>query len=290
MSRFANALIQTPVGSTRSALNQSLDLRFGGMNGYAPDLAEWVSAQAYTPKNVIAIVIELPKAFQLLSPADCEAWSSAYKALIEQHPQSITGLNSTLEVDVVENAIGGAGQMFEDFVNVTEARTQPTFTWIDKSGMSIGTFWSTFIRTFMMNPDTKFADIMTLAVNKPTDQLADMYSGTILFVEPDKTGLEPVKAYLSTNFWPRSSGEQTAKRDLTQASESVQVDIQFTALTQQSLGVKTFARQILRNINLNNANASNRPSFVNAIDADLLAVGNGYKANVEKLGAQALQQ
>lgn len=288
MSRLTNALIKTAVGPTKNALNQSLDLRFGGMNGYAPDLTEWVSAQAYTPKNVIAIMIEAPKGFGFLPALDAEAWTSAYKALIEQHPQSITGLNSSLEVEVAENAVGGAGQMFEDFTNVTEARTQPSFTWIDKSGMSIGNFWQTFIRTFMMNPDTKYADIMTLATNKPTDQLADLYGATILFIEPDKTMLEPIKAYLCTNFWPRSSGEQTAKRDLTQAAESVTVDIQFTALTQQGLGVKAFARQILANINLNNANATNRPAFVNAIDADIQAVGNGYKANVEKLGAQAL--
>lgn len=290
MSRFADALTQNTAASfAPGQSNAILDPKYGGMNGMSMDYAEWVSAQAYHQKNLIAFVIEYPKGFDYLPPADRAAWIQSYKAIIELHPQSITGLNSGLEVDVAENAVGGAGQMFEDFINVTEQRSQPQFEWIEKTGMVFGSFWSTFIRTFMMNPATKFADIMTLASQRPTDQLADLYSGTILFVEPDATMLSPVNAWLCTNFWPRSTSEITGKRDLTQAAETRNVSIQFASLTQQGLGVKTFARQILQSVNVTGANPTNRPAFVQAIDASLVAAPRGYKANVENLGAQAIQ-
>jgi len=290
MSRFADTLMKTGVGPTTGMLNSALDPKYGGMNGLSPDWAEWISAQAYIQKNLIPFVIQTPKGFDFLPDADRRAWIQAYKAVIELHAQSWTGFNSGIELDVVENPVGGAGQMFEDFTKANEQRTQPQGTWIEKYGMSIGNFWSNFIRTFMMNPHTQYPDIMTMAgINRPVDQLADLYAGTVLWVEPDATMLNPVQAYLTTNFWPKSTGEMTAKRDLTQASDTRTVDISFAALTQQGAGVKAFARDILRSVQITGANPYNRPAFVTQIDAAVQAAAAGYKANVENLGARAVR-
>lgn len=288
MSRFAETLIKPGVsGLSLNNVNPMIDPRFGGSNGHSFDYTQWASLNAYIPKNVILFVLETPKGFDYLPPAEKKMWVEAYKAIIELHPKTVSGFASGIELDVVENAVGGAGQMFEDFVNATQARTQPNLTWLEKYGMVFGNFWSTFIRMFMMNPETKYADIMTIAGTRPTDQLADLYSGTILAVEPDATLLNPVNAWLMTNFWPRTSGPIEGKRDLTSPSETRDVDIQFAALTQQGNGVKALARQILQNVNIIGANPHNRPAFVSGISADVQAANNGYKANVEKLGAQA---
>lgn len=289
MSRFADALMTPGVGPALGVMNPALDPKYGGMNGLSPDYTEWVSAQAHIAKNLIPFVIEYPKGFDVLSSTDKAAWVNAYKAIIELHAQSWTGFNAGLEVEVAENAVGGGGQFFEDFTDVKEARTQPQGNWIEKYGQVFGNFWGTFIRTFMMNPYTKFPDIMTMAnITRPTDQLADLYSGTVLFVEPDPTMLNPVNAYLCTNFWPKGNGEMTSRRDLTQASESRTLDISFAALTQQGTGVKTFARSILQSIQITGANPYNRPAFVQQIDAAVQAATAGYKANVENLGARAI--
>jgi len=290
MSRFQDTLMRPGVGPANGMLNQALNLAYGGMNGLAPDYTQWISAQAYLQKNLIAIVVEYPKGFDYLPPQDRAAWIAAYKAIIELHAQSWTGFNSGIELETTENAVGGGGQMFEDFTDAKEARTQPQGNWIEKYGQAMGNFWSVFIRTFMMNPYTKYPDIMTMAgINRPVDQLADLYAGTVLFVEPDSTMLNPVNAYLCTNFWPKSTGEMTAKRDLTQASESRTVDIQFAALTQQGVGVRAFARSILQSMQISGANPFNAPALVNQIDAAIQASGVGYKANVENLGARAVQ-
>jgi hypothetical protein len=288
MTRFTDTFLQAGQGPATGQLNPTiLDPRKGGMNGWSPDYAEWASAQAYIQKNVNAYLIEAPRGFDYLPNKD--AWVGALKALIELHPQSITGLNSTYEVEVAENAVGGAGQMFEDFTNVTEARTQVSMTWIEKYGMPIGNFFRTWIRMLMMNPNTKYADIMTLASGAPTDQLADLYSATVLFVEPDPTGRFPINAWLTTNFWPRGSGEITGKRDLTSPSESRTIDIQFAGLTQQGTGVLTFAKKILDSVSLANASPNNRPAFVQDLSADVQTMKAGLKSNIENLGATAVQ-
>jgi hypothetical protein len=290
MSRFQDTLMRPGVGPAAGMLNPALSSVYGGMNGLAPDFTQWISAQAYLQKNLIPFVVEYPKGFDYLPDADRRAWIAAYKAIIELHPQSITGFNSGIEVETTENAVGGGGQFFEDFTDAKEGRSQPQFNWIEKYGMSIGNFWSVFIRTFMMNPYTKYPDIMTMAgISRPVDQLADLYSGTVLFVEPDSTMLNPVNAYLCTNFWPKGTGEITGKRDLTQASESRTIDIQFAAMTQQGLGVRAFARSILQSVQISGANPWNAPSFVTQIDPAIQTAGSGYKANVENLGARAVQ-
>lgn len=289
MSRFQDTLMRPGTGPVKTMLNQAVNLAYGGMNGLAPDFTQWVSAQAYLQKNLIAFVIEYPKAFDLLPDNDRRAWIAAYKAIIELHAQSWTGFNSGIELETTENAVGGGGQFFEDFTDAKEARTQPQGNWIEKYGQAIGNFWSVFIRTFMMNPYTKYPDIMTMAgITRPTDQLADLYAGTVLFVEPDSTMLNPVNAYLCTNFWPKSTGEITAKRDLTQAAESRTIDIQFASLTQQGVGVRAFARSILQSVQITGANPFNAPALVGQIDPALQQAPAGYKANVENLGARAV--
>jgi len=290
MSRFADTLMKPGSGPQLGILNQSLNLAYGGMNGLSPDFTQWISTQAYVQKNLISFVIEYPKAFDLLPDADKRAWIIAYKALIELHCQSWTGFQGGYELEVIENAVGGSGQMMEDFTKATEARTQPQGEWPEKYNMSIANFWRTFVRTFMINPQTGYPDIMTMTgITRPTDHLADLYAGTVLFVEPDATMLNPVQAYLVANFWPKSTGEITAKRDLTQAAEQKMVSIQFAALTQQGQGVNNLAREVLQSVQISGANPWNRPAFVSQIDAAVQAAAAGYKANVEQLGAQAVR-
>src|SRR5437763_10563818 len=135
MSRFADTLMSTGVGPSSGMLNPALDPKYGGMNGLSPDYTEWVSAQAYIQKNLIPFVIEYPKGFDFLPDADKRAWIQAYKAIIELHAQSWTGFNGGLEVETAEDAIGGGGQVLEDYADVQEVRIQPQGNWIEKYGM-----------------------------------------------------------------------------------------------------------------------------------------------------------
>lgn len=267
MSRLTAALITenttTPGDLTTGRLSPMLDLTYGGMMGWTPELSEWVSNQAYVRKNVVCILIEAPTGFQRLS--NPQVWVQTLRSLVELHALSIDGLNAGLEVEFASNPVGGSGQVQEDFTDVKETLSNVTFKWSEKYGMPVATFFRGWITNLMMDPNTKIANMFTLdPTNGPTDQLSDVTSATMLFIEPDPTFTHVVKSWLITNMMPKSTGEITGRRDLTQAAEPVTYDIQFTGITQFGNGVDLFAQSILSTLAITGANPLNRPAFVNA--------------------------
>lgn len=287
MSRLSNAILQSSTAYARGHTNPMVDLQYGGQMGYAPDLTEWVSNQAYIKRNLICLLVEAPKGFQYLP--NPEYWVATLRALVELHPLSIEGLNAGLEVEVTDNPVGGGGQRHQDFTDVKEATSAPVFRWSEKYGMPVAAFLRGWITNLMMDQNSKFANVATLsASNRPSDMLADMYSATMAFIEPDPTHTKVVKSWLVTNMWPLKTGEITGRRDLTQAGEPTVYDIGFSGIAQYGLGVDAFAQKLLDGITITGANPYNRPAFLNSISADVLAAKKSYEAGVEGLGASAI--
>lgn len=283
--RFADMLLS---GQAYSAAIQApmLNLQYGGQNGYSTNLTEWINNQSYVRRNLICMLIEAPSGFQSLN--NSEYWVGTLRSLVELHATAIDGLNQTLTVDFSQTPVGGAGEQHEDFINVVRERSNVSFRWPEKYGMPIARFLSSWIRLLMMDPETKVAEIATITGAAPTDMLADRYTATMLFVEPDPTHTKVVKAWLITNMMPRSSGQITGHRDLTQAMETVTHDVEFTGIAQVGAGVDAFAQEMLSGINLSGANPYQRPAFIQQVSADVLRTSRSYKEGVESLGSQAI--
>jgi hypothetical protein len=287
MTRLSDAILQPNVGPAIGRQNPMLDVRYGGMMGYSPDLTQWVSNQPYIQRNLVCILLQAPTGFQLLP--NPEYWTGMLRALVELHPLSIEGLNAGLEVEVADTApVGGGGEMHQDFVNVTRVRSTPTFRWVDKYGMAISHFLRGWITNLMMDPDSKVANIGTLPGQRPTDMLADRYSASMAFIEPDPTHSRVVKSWICTNMFPHGTGEIVGRRELTAPGEAKNLDIQFSAISQYGPGVDLFCQSLLSSIDITNANQYMRPAFIDSIDPDVAATA-GYQAGAEKLGASAIQ-
>lgn len=280
MSRLTEALIHGAY--TRNIDRPMLDLKFGGQQGWAPNLTEWVSNQAYVSRPLICILVEAPRMFSVLPEPD--KWVASLKALFELHARSIQGLKATLEVETTEHPVGGGKEQQEEVVNVTRERSQPSFTFIEKYGRPIQTFLDYWIRYGLMDPETKFALLSTLGKTEVNDLLADWYSATCLFIEPDPIHKNVDKAWLVTNMFPKSTGTIEAKRDLTSAQNILELEVEFTGLSQYGAGVNAFAQQVLNNINTLYADPFFRPSFADSISADVNAVNKGYKNWTEEVG------
>jgi len=285
MTRLADALLSGQAYSSGQT-SPMLNLQLGGQFGYSTNLTEWINNQSYVRRNLICMLVEAPSGFQLLNNSDY--WVGTLRSLVELHAQTIDGLNQTLTVDFAQTPVGGAGEQHEDFIDVKREKSNVSFRWPEKYGMPIANFLSSWIRLLMMDPETKVAEIATLTGSAPTDMLADRYSATMLFMEPDPTHTKVVKAWLITNMMPRSSGQITGHRDLTQAMETVTHDVEFTGIAQVGAGVRAFAQTMLSGISLSAANPNQRPAFVQAVSADVLSTANSYKAGVETLGSIAL--
>lgn len=284
MSRLADAILSGAYAQGRAPMT---DLRYGGQNGFAPNLTEWVSNSHYVRRNLICLLIEPPSGFSLLP--NPEFWTAALKALVEVHAKLIDGFNAALEVETQETAVSGGGEMHQDITNVTRARSNPSFSFTDLYGRPIQNFLHDWIINLIGDPDSKVPLVVTRNGVKPSDLLADVYSATMLFMEPDPTHTKVSKAWLTTNMYPKSTGEITGKRDLTSAGELSEISVEFSGISQTGLGVVSFAQAILDRVNLTNANPYARPAFVSGIHSDVEAAGRGFAGGVSELASQAIR-
>ena len=265
--------------------NGALDLRLGGRGGYAPVLAEFINNQAYIRKPLIPILLQYPKFFDLMPNPNI--WIETLKAIVELHPKSIDGFNAGLQVDTDTHPVGGGGELQHEVVNVKRQPSEPSFTYVEKYGMPIKTFFYYWITYGLQDPDTKFALVNTLDSNniKNFDLTAEQYSMTMLFIEPDPTHTKVLKSWVTTNMFPIDSLDIIGKRDLPAGSELDEFSIKFSGISQFSLGTNSFAQSILEasQKNLVNSNPYYRKSFLNGKDANITDTSNGYETNIEKL-------
>ena len=281
MSRLSDAILNGAY-STGNATPMT-DLKYGGMNGYAPNLTEYISNQAYVSRPLTCIVLEFPMMFKYMP--NPEKWQASVKALFEVHAKSIDGFNAGLTVDTDEHAIGGSNEMQQEIVNVTRARTEPQFNFTEKYGRPIQNLLEYWIRYGMMDPDTKTALIGTLGNVNVTDLLADWYSMTCLFYEADPLNRKIQKAWLTTNMYPLSTGDITAKRDLTASQEMLDLSITMAGISQYSSNVRDFAQRILDSINIAGADPYRRATIVNDISSDVSAINTTGYTNTVNTGA-----
>ena len=267
--------------------NPILDLKYGGQMGFQPDYPNYLSNAAYVKRNLIPFLVQAPRGFNDLDPTG--KMVETLKALVELHPKSIEGLNSTLRVEWAETPFGGAGEMQQDVTNVTRERSQPAFTWGEKYGKPINRFLDFWITGLLMDPNTKYPGVVMNDLGTlPTDLLPDYIAATMLFVEPDPTHTKVVEAWLCTNMMPETGGDNVGKRDLTAAGETADYSVTFSSICQVGHGVRTFGQSLLDNLNMRNVNPNFRPAFVGNIDADVLK-GMGYSEAIAAASASAVR-
>lgn len=286
MTRLANSLMQG--GSFSYGRKEPmLDPRFGGQNGYAPDLAQLTNSTKYARRNTSHMLMEPPRGF-LMMP-DSEYYIAALKAMIELHAQSWEGFNSGLTVATAESAVGGANEMLETPVNVTRERSNPQCTVIDLYGRPFQNLLHDWITYLIGDPETKTPMLTTIADVNPADMLSDIYGMTMLSWEPDPTNTKVAKAWLSTAMYPKATGDILGKRDLTNGFEHSELNIQWTGVTQTGAGVVDFAQSVMDRLVIKNANPMMRQAFLDKIDPNVTTPNlNGYAGSSATLAAQAI--
>lgn len=282
MARLTDTLLGAKAWSTGNDTPQ-LDPAHGGQFGWATNPGEWLSAQAYIPRNLIPIVLEAPEFFQFMPNSD--KWVMAWKVMIEKHARTIEGLKAGLTVNVDEHAFGGGGEMFQEFTDVKRERSTLSIGLVDKYGNVFQEFLERWILYGMMHPETKTPLSATLSGGSPTDNLADWYGGTIAFIEPSPNGKRVIRTWISTNVWPQGTGPIEGKMDKTAALSIKELSLEFTSLTFINEGTRAYGQELLDGINMTWANPHLRESFIKSVAPDVAAVTQGYRESVESVGA-----
>ena len=259
-----------------------LDLDYGGQFGWAPNLKEWVSSQGNISRDVVCFVLEAPKFFSKMP--NPEKWISALKSLMEVHTITIEGLNMGLTVETEEHPFGGAGEMMEEVTNVTRARSQVTTTVRDLYGLPISNFLTNWITYGLMDPDSGYALVGTRP-DAPSDMLADWYSMTCLFTEPDPTHTRPVKSWIGAGMFPKTTGDIIGKKDKTGGGEATEISIEWAGVFQSGYGPNQLAQKLLSDVNIQGADPFMQKAFIKyeELDEEVKAQDKGYKKSVENI-------
>lgn len=259
-----------------------------GQMGMTTHLEGVIANASYIRRNLLCYVLRSPEGFNDLP--NPEVWHSTFKALMEVGSRSISGLNSTLNVEFASSDFGAAGEQQEDFAKTTRERSVPVHVFIEKYGKPINRFFDTWIRMLLGDPETGIPGIVTLGNGDgPTDLLPDYTGATCLYIEPDPLHKTVVTAWIITNMMPNTAGEVVGERDITAPGQTTEYSIQFTGIQQVGSGVNAIAQQFLDNISLTGANPHRREAWIKEMSADLANSASSYQKTVESLANEQVE-
>ena len=104
--------------------------------------------------------------------------------------------------------------------------------------------------------------------------MPDMYSMSMLFIEPNATMTKVVQSWIGINMWPKTSGDNEAKHDKENPSETRELQIEFTGIYHYGPGVDFFAQKFLDSIKLVNANAYHEEALGGNAGLDSIVAGS----------------
>lgn len=285
--RVNDAVLEKSLGSGQDI--PVLNPVYGGQMGYHANVGivgpdgkysdEWVNNQDYVKRSIIPIVLSEPAGFKLFP--DSDKMISALKAIMELHPLSITGFNSSLTVEVDSAAIGGSGMEMAQPIDVKRANSTPSFTWREKANKSFMRFWDTYIRYLIADPDIK-APLIAKLNNFRLDGIytPDFWTFTMIFIETDITQKRVLDAWLTTNMFPTAGVPREGGRDIRQAGETVEFSIEFPGITMNNTNVITLAQKILNSLTiLSKIPDVNMTLPSDGISANISAAKTGFNNN-----------
>lgn len=281
MARFRDTLTNKAYGKTHPAPG-IINLGVQGQQGYITDLAYYPSATDYVSKPLIVKVLQAPIGLTMMPNAS--AYVAAYKNLIENWMQGWQGFNRTLAVSVQETQIGHAGEVFQTPSRVSRARSQITSTVVEKDRRPIIRFLEDMTRYLVGDPDV-IHPLLTGVTDQFTDQLADIYGGTILAYEPDKTFRYVENAFLVTNLYPYNDiGENTGARQLQQDGETKTYNLSWTGVQKVGYAVDRIAQGFIDAVRVTGIDPSFQPAFVQGVDSNVAAISQtGYNEQIALL-------
>ena len=238
----------------------SVRLDKGGQWGLLPmiggidsdqNVHEWMYNQPYLRRDLIPIVLETPRIFDLFP--NSEMWRNSVKAFFEVHARTIDGLNSSLTVETIEKEMGLSGATFEDIINVTREASKVTITVDEKYGVPFEILNDIWIRYGMMDPDTKAPLITTLPGAEDIGVYGpEWWSCTVMFIEPDVLLRKATHGWFVSNLFPHSNPDILGKKDKNSSRENKEmaIDMGGFAIPSTNRRVMELATQLLDSLKL----------------------------------------
>lgn len=208
-----------------------------------------LSNALYVSQNIIAKVLTTPDAYNYIPQG--KHWRDIAVSLIEEHAKTITGFNNTVTVDTDSSDIGATGEQQESIKKTNKAKTTLTFEIPEKFHKTVSKFLSLNIFYTMKDYVTErplASDYISSLDEIGGGWTPNMYSFSIIFIEPDVTRLGVVDAWLAVQFFFKGSGDRTAKKNLSNGGETVTLNIETAGIYMSTDRVFELAEKILPKI------------------------------------------
>lgn len=254
-SKYSDLFIDN---ATPTQKTNFLNISKGGLEGHIPQIGKvvdgttyenYLASTPYVSQDVIAKVLTTPKFFDLIPTP--EILKKIWVSLFEEHPKSITGFNSTLNVETDEIEIGGTNEFLQTPKDVKRSRTTVTLEIPEKMNKAVAKFIDMCIRYGIKDPIVKrpLASQYVKSVGEISGGWTpDYYSGSVIYIEPDVTRLAVVDAWLQVQVFFKTTGDRTGKRNLSAGGDSVSLSIETAGITMVGENVMEFAGTLLPNI------------------------------------------
>lgn len=285
MSRYSNPFVGNR-GYGRGGASNTVDISQSGTTQFAPNLANIAANTPYVRRNVVPFLIEAPKFFQ--HHPDADLMVRCLKAFIETHTRTIDGLNQQITVETGDSPVGGSGERIQTPTNITRQVSNPTHGCWELQGRAISKFIKWWIQYGIGDENTKVPLIVSEGRISADLYDATFYGATVLYVEPDPTFTDVVSAWLCTNMFPLGTPPWEGSKDASQLGQNLDINVEFTALTDVSIGTELFAREIMRNLNLVGMNPNENPLWLERISPDVSRAQGGIEQQLERGATQRI--
>lgn len=289
MSNITNVLLGhgTAYGENIPGGGQVANLATGGGFGYAADIANYLNEQPHVRQQGILFLIDIPNIYkaEFKLVQNPESWSKAWLSLLETRTSGISGFTNKWTTEVGEYQMDATGSKFWEIpIGTNIARSSPSFTWpADFIGRPLETMFKHLTRVGIKDPNTRQAAMHTILqrVSNPTRYtLADMWTFTYIFAQPDSSGKVIEEAYLVRN----SFNKETPNNETTKSVSHIgieEITIPFTGLIDNNNKTKQLAQMLLdRSMLTGIADSQNMPIKINASDNSLDPNSNIPRLNV----------
>lgn len=144
------------------------------------------SAQAHVP-GISFRIVRSPDLSSTQAACRNRTLKQAWRGLREARSHH-RGFEGWLDCRRGEHAFGGAGEMFQEFLdaNQTSAPTCPSPRKVRNVWQN---YWEDVITFGMMDPESKTPLTATLEGQPIDDNLADRHPGIVAFIQPDHSGV-----------------------------------------------------------------------------------------------------
>jgi hypothetical protein len=285
ITRFNSPFAPQQSFGTSNVANM-MNLAQAGSFQLAPALGNIASNTPYVGRNLIPFLLEAPRFFRYTSNAAYLV--RCLKALVETHARTIEGLTQQIQVDYAESPWGGSGERIQTATNVTRSPSNPNFGLWELQGRAVQKFIKWWITYGIADENTKYPRIVSDGVVQAQHYDQTFAGMSMMFIEPDPTMTDVVQAYLCTNMQPTGTGPWDARKDVSQIGQNLDLNIEFTAITDISDGVILYARELLAGLNRGGMNPNETRTWIEKATADVRAADTGLAKQLEQGAANRI--